>query len=95
MKNHKFKIIIASVIIVLVAIAILTFMFWPASISSQDAIDIATSHVGGGRANPAEREFESFQRVWSVEVFYDGLVHEVFINVNTGEVIRVELDSWD
>jgi len=93
MKNHKFKIIIALVIILLVGI--LTFMFWPTNISRQDATDIAIRHVGGGRANPAEREFERFQRVWSVEVFYDGLVHEVFINVNTGEVIFVEFESWN
>jgi hypothetical protein len=72
-------------------------MLWPANISRQEAQEIAVVHVGGSnsRANPASRDFERFQRVWSVEVFYDGLVHEVFVSMRTGEVVKMEIDRWD
>jgi len=89
------KLIIISLVLILIAIA--AFMLWPSNISRQEAGEIAITYVGGSnsRANPASRDFEGFQRVWSVEVFYDGLVHEVYVSMRTGEVIRVEIDRWD
>ena len=78
----------------IVAIFII-FMILPSNISRQDAVEIAVSHIGGGTANPASRDFEQFQRVWSVEIFYNSLVHEVYVNMNTGNILRVEIDSLD
>ena len=95
-KKFKKRFIIIPIVVVLVlAIAISTFMFLPANISRGEAQEIAIAHVNGGRANRAERDFEGFQRVWSVEVFYDGLVHEIYVSMRTGEVVRVEIDNWD
>jgi len=91
----KKKSIIIPLVIILVAIT--AFMLWPSNISRQEAGEIAIAHVGGNnsRANPASRDFERFQRVWSVEVFYDGFVHEVYVSMRTGDVVRVEVDRWD
>jgi len=94
-KKSKMKLIIIPLALILIAVA--TFMLWPANISRQEAGEIAIAHVGGNnsRANRASRDFEQFQRVWSVEVFYDGLVHEVYVSMRTGEVIRMEIDIRD
>ncbi|MCL2235457.1 MAG: PepSY domain-containing protein [Defluviitaleaceae bacterium] len=78
-----------------IIIAGLAFLFWPSNISRDEASQTAISHVGGGVANRPERDFEAFTRVWSVEVFHDNLVHEVFVSMRTGEVVRVEIDRWD
>ena len=80
---------------VLILVAATAFMLWPANVSRHEAQEIAINHVGGGVANRASRDFERFQRVWSVEVFYSGLVHEVYMSMRTGEVIAVEVDRWD
>ena len=90
-KSRKKFIIIPLLIIAIIA----AFVMWPGSVSRQEAQEIAIAHVGGGTSNPPDWDFESFQRVWSVEVFHDGLVHEVFVNRNNGRVIRVEVDRWD
>ena len=94
MKN-KSVLIVVFVVLVLTFAAITTFMLLPSNISREEAAEIAIEHVGGGRATRPERDFEAFRRVWSVEVFYDGFVHEVYISKVTGDVVRVELDRWD
>ena len=85
------------IILLLVAMFILlaAFFLWPSAISREEARIIAIESVGGGRANRPSRDFEALRRVWSVEVFYDNLVHEVYVNSRTGEVVRVEIDRWD
>ena len=70
-------------------------MMLPGNVSRQEAAQIAVAHVGGGTANRPDRDFERFQRVWSVEVFYDGLVYEVYVSMRTGEVVKQEIDRWD
>jgi len=93
-KKNKKKLIIIPLVLILVAVVM--FILWPANVSRQEAQEIAIAHVGNNsRANPASRDFERFQRVWSVEVFYDGLVHEVYVSMRTGEVVRMEIDRWD
>ena len=92
-KRGRKKFIIISILIIFVAIT--TFMLWPSNISRNDAQEIALAYIGGSYANPASRDFARFQRVWSVEVFYGGLVHEVYINMRTGDIVRVEVDRWD
>jgi len=93
-KGRK-KFVIIPLVLILAAVA--TFMLWPANISRHEAQEIAIAHVGGSNShsNRASRDFERFQRVWSVEVFYDGLVHEVYVSMRTGEVVKVEVDMWD
>ena len=94
-KKSKKELIIIPLVLIFVVVA--TFMLLPANVSRQEAQEIAIAHVGGNnsRANRASRDFEQFQRVWSVEVFYDGLVHEVYVSMRTGEVIRMEIDIRD
>ena len=92
-KGGKLKFVIIPLALILIGVA--AFMLWPASVSRDEATEIALTHVGGGNANRAERDFERFQRVWSVEVFYNGLVHEVYVSMRTGNVVSVEIDSWN
>jgi len=94
-KRGRKKFIIIPLVLILAAAA--TFMFWPANISRHEAQEIAIAHVGGSNShsNRASRDFERFQRVWSIEVFYSGLVHEVYVSMRTGEVVRVEIGRWD
>lgn len=77
-------------------ITAIALFFWlillPVNISSEKARMVALEHIGAQHANLAERELERFQRVWAVEVFHEGLMHEVFVNVNSGEIVRVEVD---
>jgi len=91
----KKKIITRSVMIgVITIIGLLIFLFLPANITNEQAVKIAIEHIGGGVANRAEREFENFRRVWSVRVFYENMVHEVYVQVNSGEILGIEL-SFD
>ncbi|MCL2841359.1 MAG: PepSY domain-containing protein [Defluviitaleaceae bacterium] len=92
-RKGKMKLIIIPLVAVLIAIA--AFVMWPSNISRQEAQNIAIAHVGGGNASRGDFDFENLQRVWSVEVFYDDLVHEVYVNRRTGEVVRVEVGRWD
>ena len=93
MSNIRKKLTYIFVVIALLVMGIVAFIFWPTPVTREEAREIALTHVGGGHANPPERDFERFQRVWSVEVFYDGFVHEVFVNSRTGEVILVEFSN--
>ena len=90
----KWITIIISAVIAGTIIFALAAFYMPlgANISWQEAADIAVEHVGGGRANMPEIELERFQRVWAVEVFYEGLVHEIYISTRTGEIIAHEID---
>ena len=90
--RKKGRIILILLPLMLILAAVAVFMLWPANVSRDEAQEIAISHVGGGRANRASRDFERFQRVWSVEVFYNNLVHEVYVSMRTGEVVAVEFD---
>jgi len=81
--------------IVLGLVGVTAFMTWPSNISRQEAAEIAVAHVGGGNADRPEIDFERFRRVWSVEVFYGGLVHEVYVSRITGDVVGIEVDIWD
>jgi len=92
-KKGRKKFVIIPVVVVLLIIA--TFMLLPSNVSRQEAMNIAITHVGGGTANQPDRDFERFQRAWSVEVFYSGLVHEVYVSMRTGKVIGMEIDRWD
>lgn len=91
-KGLSKNILIPILIVLALVIAVSAFLLQPGDISRQEAIDIAIGEVGGGRANRPERDFEDFQRVWSVEVFHDNLVFEVYVSRFTGEVVRVEMD---
>ena len=92
-KKGKIKFLFIPLALLLVVLA--TFMLWPAEVSRQEAQETALTHVGGGIANRASRDIERFQRVWSVEVFYNNLVHEVYVSMRTGEIVAVEIDRLD
>jgi len=91
----KKKIMMSIVAVAILIIGVFTFLFWPSDITNEQAVEIALEYVGGGVANRAEREFEGFRRVWSVEVFYDNMVHEVYVHVNSGEIVGVEVERDD
>ena len=88
----KKKVIVGISVVGVLIIGFFTILFLPTDITNDQAVSIALEHIGGGVANRAEREFEGFRRVWSVEVFYDNMVHEVYVHVNSGEILGVERD---
>jgi len=88
----KKKIIMSFVAVGILIVGLFTFLFLPTDVNNAQAMEIAIEYVGGGVANRAEREFENFRRVWAVEVFHENLVHEVYVHVNSGEVLRVDRD---
>lgn len=87
--------LIAAIVLVLIIGAGTAFIVWPLEITREQATQIALTHVGNGTPNWPELDFENFQRVWNVEVFYNGFVHSVYVSRATGQVVRVELDRWD
>jgi len=91
-KHVKKGLLIILLPLVLIAAAIAVFMLWPANVSREEAREIALIHVNGDFANRPERDFEQFQRVWSVEVVADNMIYEVYVSMRTGEVIRLEVE---
>ena len=91
-RKVKKKFIFIPIIAILLIIAVFSQCH---NISRQEAVNIAIIHVGGGIANQPDRDFERFQRVWSVEVFYNELVYEVYVSMRTGDVVSMEIDRWD
>ncbi|MCL1949347.1 MAG: PepSY domain-containing protein [Turicibacter sp.] len=88
-KKHK---IIASTVSGLLIILGLSFFLFPATISREEAQEIAISHVEGASfANRPELDFEFFRRAWSVEVIAQGNTHEVYVDTQTGEILGIEL----
>jgi uncharacterized membrane protein YkoI len=92
-QKTKRTIILILIPVAIIIIAAATFMLWPAEITRQQAQEIALAHLNGTHANRAERDFEDFQRVWSVEVLVGNFMHEVYVSMRTGDVVRVE-SGW-
>jgi len=67
-----------------------------ANVSPHEARQIAEDFVGGGTAVTPDWEWDWWRWLWSVEVlvFEDGLVHEIYIHPNSGEIVRHEIDIW-
>ncbi|MCL2094632.1 PepSY domain-containing protein [Candidatus Saccharibacteria bacterium] len=89
----KNKLILALLSLALAVIAIIcaaTAFFYPlaAKISADEARQIAIEHIGGDRANPPEIKLANWRRVWSVEVFQNGFIHEVRVSTHTGDIIE-------
>ncbi|OLS38375.1 hypothetical protein BTR22_07550 [Alkalihalophilus pseudofirmus] len=61
-------------------------------ISAQDAIAIALESMPGDVVD-VELDTENGILAWEIEIMTaKGTKYEVFVNANTGEVIKVELD---
>lgn len=58
------------------------------STSRATAERIALGAVPGGRIRSAELEVEHGRQVWKVDVIAGGVVHEVYVDLGTGKVIR-------
>ena len=86
----KFLIIAGIIVVLFAGYALATRL--NVSVTSQEAMDIAISFVGGGRASSPDLDFELWRWVWYVEVWHEGFVYEVYIHPNTGAVIRHEID---
>lgn len=93
-KGKKKFILISSLVILVILVGVSAFLLWPTNVSRQEATDIAIAYVGGGTANRPDIDFERLQRVWFVEVFYNGLVHQVYVSTRTGEVVAMEVGRW-
>jgi len=103
-KSMKKTILTVLATVMILAIGFIAFIFWPGSVSRDEAREIAIEYVfdmyhgdiPNKRANRPDVDFERFRRVWSVEVYSDaGFIYEVFVSRFTGEVVRVEFDRWD
>ena len=83
--------------IIAILLAGLTIRAWlNISVTAQEAMEIAVAHVGGGIAATPELDWE-ISRPWSplwwwVEVWHEGLVHEIYIHPSTGVVMGHEID---
>jgi len=62
------------------------------NVTRNEASQIAVEYVGGGTATTPELDWELWRWLWYVEVWYDGLIHEIYIHPNTGEVIRRSIE---
>ena len=93
MKNNKRSPLIGAVII-LVAVALIYAVGSRLNINvtNDEAMNIAAEHVGGGTAATAELDWELWRWLWYVEVWHEGLVHEIYIHPNTGEIVSHEID---
>ena len=62
-------------------------------ISFEQAIEIATNKVGGGSINEIEwkRKYQMF--IYEIEIYNDGIKHEVNIDAVTGEIIKFK-SKW-
>jgi len=95
-QNKKLRLVVIIVVVVLIAAALVAF-YLPvgANITRDEAQQIALELVGGGFTNPPDIDLERFQRTWYVEVFYEGLVHSIYINTQSGAIVSREVESWD
>jgi uncharacterized membrane protein YkoI len=55
-----------------------------------DAMNIASSEVGGGQVTEIAADSQDGRSVWEVEVVRDGRESEVVIDANSGKVIEIE-----
>jgi hypothetical protein len=61
-----------------------------APVSRERAAGIALVHTGGGELIEAEPEMEHGRPAWSVKIVLSGVRHEVYIDRNTGQIIKAE-----
>ncbi len=66
-----------------------------ASVSRSDAERIAVRAAGGGRVTKVEREAEHGRPVYKVEVQVGGAEHDLYIDRETGAVLRHKVDRDD
>jgi hypothetical protein len=62
-------------------------------ISSGRAAEIALSWAGGGRVTEIEAEVEHGRPVWKVELVKAGVEAEVYVDRETGAVVKAERDA--
>jgi len=59
-----------------------------AAVGSDLAVGIALNATGGGTVTEVEAEFEHGRAAWKVRIVKDGVRYDVYVDANTGEVIR-------
>jgi hypothetical protein len=64
-------------------------------LTADQATRIALRWVGGGRITDIEAEFEHGRPVWKVELVRDGVEHDVYVDRETGSVIKAKRDGVD
>ena len=90
------EILLAAIVIIAIVLAVsAAWTFFGANISGQEAMEIAIAHVGGGMAGTPDLSLGMWRWFWGVEVWYNGLIYEIYVHPNTGAVVRVEIDRWD
>jgi uncharacterized membrane protein YkoI len=65
-------------------------------ISSERAIEIALTQVPNGTVIEVDHDFEDGLEVWDIEIHAAGYVHEIYVDMATGDIIEHDIDeAWD
>jgi uncharacterized membrane protein YkoI len=62
-------------------------------VSAEQASAIALSRAGGGRITEVEAELEHGRPVWKVELVNGGVKYEVYVDRETGAVVKAEREA--
>ncbi|MCL2579692.1 MAG: hypothetical protein FWE32_06630 [Oscillospiraceae bacterium] len=92
MKKLK-RIAVAALILLALAVGWAGWSWVNISVTGVQAGDLAIAHVGGGAATTPDLEWEGWRWAWNLEVWQDGLVHEIYVDARTGRIIRHEIDN--
>ncbi|MDG4792911.1 PepSY domain-containing protein [Micromonospora sp. WMMD1082] len=65
------------------------------AVSLERAGEIAVAHVGGGRITEIERDREKGRPVWEVEIVRGNTEHEIYVDRETGTVVKAEQEPVD
>jgi len=65
-----------------------------ATITSEQAIEIALA-IAPGRLIEVSRDWEAGRPVWELEIRHEGLVHEFYIDMETGAILEHEFEIDD
>ncbi|MCL2573504.1 MAG: hypothetical protein FWE34_03005 [Defluviitaleaceae bacterium] len=95
MPMKKMFLITIAAITVLVLAGIAFSRFASTDITSAQAEQIAIEVTGGWLLTSLELEWQIWRWVWEAEVLGDGVIHEIYIDANTGRIISHERDILD
>ncbi|MFC0528866.1 PepSY domain-containing protein [Phytohabitans kaempferiae] len=65
------------------------------AVSLDQAIEIALGRSGGGTVVETEREWEHGRPAWKVEIVKGGVEHEVYVDRETGDIVKYDQDHDD
>lgn len=92
-KIKRYIFLIALVIIAAIAYAAITR--FTISINSLQASQLAIDHVGGGQVASPDLDWAFWRWLWYIEVLHEGIVHEIYLNPHSGDIVRHETYIWN